>query len=63
MRLFGPNVKKMLEKQDVNGLRKASRDSEEEVRDAAVVALKKIGTPAIESGSLRICLNVIITVR
>jgi len=46
MGLFKPNVEKMEKNKDVNGLIKALKDKD--VRAGAVVALGKIGKPAVE---------------
>jgi len=48
MRLFKPNVQKMLEKKDVRGLIKALGGSDDDVRQTASEALVEIGAPAVD---------------
>jgi len=45
MRLFRPNVRRMLKKRDVNGLIRAVNDEERGIRLAAIEALGEIGDP------------------
>ncbi len=50
MFLFGPpNVKKMKARRDVQGLIKALRYEDENIRETAIKALSEIGSPAVES--------------
>jgi len=48
MGFFGPNVEKMEKKNDVNGLIKALKHKDSDVRDRAEKALVRIGKPAVE---------------
>ena len=47
MPLFGPNVKRLMKKGDVNGLIKALVNNKSEVEQAASAALVEIGASAV----------------